>query len=51
VSSSVVGVGAARRKKHVDWLIVRDILLAWVVTMPCCALIAAIVCLVGKAMT
>lgn len=41
VSSSVVGIGAARHAKHVGWRIVRDILLAWLVTMPACALIAA----------
>ena len=50
VSSSVVGVGAARHARHVGWRVVGDILLAWVVTMPGCALIAAMVCLVGKAM-
>jgi PiT family inorganic phosphate transporter len=37
VASSVVGVGAARRWRHVRWPVVREILLAWLVTMPCCA--------------
>lgn len=41
VSSSVVGVGAARHARHVGWRIVREILLAWLVTMPACALMAA----------
>jgi PiT family inorganic phosphate transporter len=41
VSSSVVGIGSARHARHVGWRIVREILLAWVVTMPACALIAA----------
>lgn len=50
VSSSVVGVGAARRARHVGWRVVRDILLAWVITMPGCAAIAAMVCSIGKAM-
>jgi PiT family inorganic phosphate transporter len=41
VASSVVGAGAARRRHHVHWPVVREILLAWVVTMPGCAAIAA----------
>ena len=45
VASSVVGVGAARRRRHVRWPVVREILLAWVVTMPACAAIAAAVAL------
>ena len=48
VSSSVVGGGAARRARHVGWGVVRDMLLAWVVTMPGCAVIAAIASLVGR---
>ncbi len=41
VASSVVGVGAARRRKHVRWRVVREILLAWVVTLPGCAVLGA----------
>jgi len=41
VASSVVGVGAARRRRHVRWPVVREILAAWVVTMPGCAVMAA----------
>jgi PiT family inorganic phosphate transporter len=48
VSSSVVGVGAARHTRHVGWVVVRDILAAWVVTMPACAIIAALLCLLGR---
>jgi PiT family inorganic phosphate transporter len=43
VASSVVGVGAARRRRHVRWPVVREILLAWIVTMPACAGMAGIV--------
>ncbi len=50
VSSSVVGVGAARHARHVAWRVVRGIVLAWVVTMPGCALIAGIVGLVGRSL-
>lgn len=49
VSSSVVGTGAAQHARHVGWTVVRDILTAWVVTMPMCALIAAVLCIFGKA--
>ncbi|HET9649760.1 MAG TPA: inorganic phosphate transporter [Microlunatus sp.] len=41
VASSVVGVGAARRKRHVRWRVVREILLAWLVTLPGCAALGA----------
>ncbi len=43
VASSVVGVGASRRRRHVRWPVVYEILLAWVVTMPACAGLAGIV--------
>ena len=41
VASSVVGVGTARRRRHVRWRVVREILLAWVVTLPGCAALGA----------
>ena len=51
VASSVVGVGAARRRHHVRWPVVREILLAWVVTMPGCAALAAAVAFVEGFLT
>ena len=42
VASSVVGVGAARRWRHVRWPVVREIVLAWLVTMPSCAGMAGV---------
>lgn len=42
VASSVVGAGAARRLRHVRWPVVREIMLAWVVTLPAAAAIAAL---------
>jgi PiT family inorganic phosphate transporter len=43
VSSSIVGIGVGRgRWRHVSWAIVRDILIAWVTTMPAAGLIAAV---------
>jgi PiT family inorganic phosphate transporter len=43
VASSVVGVGGGRRRwHHVHWPLVRTMLLAWLVTIPAAALIAAV---------
>lgn len=43
VASSVVGVGVGRRRyRHVRWVVVREMLLAWVTTMPAAALLAAL---------
>ena len=46
VASSVAGVGTGRRWRHVRWPVVREIGLAWVVTMPACAGLAAAVAVV-----
>lgn len=40
VSSSIMGVGAAKRFRGVRWNIARQILIAWVVTIPSSALVA-----------
>ncbi len=41
VASSIVGVGGGRRRwHHVHWLVVRNIGLAWVVTLPASAILA-----------
>jgi inorganic phosphate transporter, PiT family len=43
VGSSVVGVGVGRRRyRHVGWVVVREMLLAWVTTIPAAALLAAL---------
>ncbi len=34
MSSSVMGVGAAHKFKEVRWIVARDILLAWLITIP-----------------
>ena len=51
VASSVVGVGAARRRRHVRWPVVQEILAAWLVTMPACALAAGLLAWVWQAVT
>jgi PiT family inorganic phosphate transporter len=44
VASSVVGVGGGRRRwHHVRWQVVRQMLIAWIVTMPICAALAALI--------
>lgn len=50
VSSSVVGIGLGRRRwHHVHWALVRQMLLAWVITMPATAALAAVAVTVWKA--
>lgn len=51
VASSVVGVGAARRRRHVRWPVVQEILAAWLVTMPACALAAGLLAWAWQAST
>jgi inorganic phosphate transporter, PiT family len=41
VSSAILGVGSAERVSKVRWHVARDIALAWIVTIPVSALIAA----------
>ena len=41
VTSSVVGVGGGRRRwRHINWALVREMGLAWLITLPASALIA-----------
>ncbi len=42
ITGAIVGVGAARRVSAVRWNIARDIVVAWVVTLPMAALISAL---------
>lgn len=39
-TTAIMGVGAARRLSSVDWRIVKEMLLAWILTFPGCGLIA-----------
>lgn len=41
VSSAILGVGAAQRKSQVRWLVMVDILVAWILTVPAAAALAA----------
>lgn len=40
IASTVMGVGTAERRKGVHWLIARDMLVAWFLTIPCSGLLA-----------
>jgi inorganic phosphate transporter, PiT family len=42
ISSAIMGVGSARGPKGVRWGVARRILLAWVITIPAAAVVAAI---------
>lgn len=43
ISSAIMGVGSAQRVKGVKWGVAKKIVLTWIITMPICATIAAIV--------
>lgn len=51
VAASVVGVGAGQRRRHVRWRVVKEILAAWVVTLPAVAAIAALLAVFWKGIT
>lgn len=42
-TTAVMGVAAAKGIKNVNWLVARDMLLAWVVTFPACFLLSFVV--------
>jgi PiT family inorganic phosphate transporter len=48
VASGMVGVGAARRRRHVHWPTVRSVVSAWVITAPACAVFAAVLVELGR---
>jgi len=42
VSSSVIGVGTAEEYRMVNWNVGREMIVAWFITIPCTALVAAL---------
>ena len=42
-TTAIMGVGAARRISSVDWQIVKDMFLAWILTFPGCGLISFLI--------
>ena len=49
ITGAIVGVGAARRVSAVRWNIAKDIVIAWVLTMPAAALIGALFYFIANA--
>ena len=43
VSSSIMGVGAAKRFKQVKWTTAQQMLMAWIFTIPCTAIVGGLV--------
>jgi PiT family inorganic phosphate transporter len=43
IASTVIGVGAAQRKKGVHWLVARDMLVAWLLTIPGAGILACLI--------
>jgi len=50
VSSAILGVGSARHVSRVRWNVAGNILVAWVLTIPASALLAALFCLLMRAL-
>lgn len=49
ISTSIMGVAASKRMSSVRWIVARNIVQAWVITIPVCALIAsAVVFILGN---
>jgi len=49
ITGAIIGVGAARRVSAVRWSVAKDIVTAWIVTMPASGLIAAVFYYLGGA--
>jgi PiT family inorganic phosphate transporter len=49
ITGAIVGVGAARRVSAVRWNVAKDIVVAWIVTMPAAGLIGAMFYLLAAA--
>jgi PiT family inorganic phosphate transporter len=50
ISTAVVGVGSARRLRAVKWGAAKRMLVAWLVTLPVCALLGALALVIMKAL-
>ena len=49
ITGAIVGVGAARRINAVRWNVAKDIVVAWIITMPAAGLIGAVFYLLAGA--
>lgn len=48
ITGSIVGVGAAKRASAVRWGVAKGILWAWIITIPCSGILAALFYLLGS---
>lgn len=48
ISTSIMGVAASKRMSSVRWILAKNIVQAWIITIPVCAVIAAIVASIIK---
>ncbi len=44
ISSTIMGVGASKRLSAVKWVVGGNIILAWILTLPACTLLAWMIC-------
>lgn len=44
ISSTIMGVGASKRLSAVKWLVGGNIILAWIITLPACSILAWVIC-------
>lgn len=52
VASSVVGVGGGRRRwRHVHWELVREIAIAWLITIPVTGMLAIVILAIWRSLT
>ena len=51
ISSSILGVGAARRMNAVRWVVVRSMVSAWLLTIPASAALGFLAALAGRALS
>ena len=49
ISTSIMGVGATQRLSAVKWGLTRDILMAWILTLPAAALVGGLFAVLSKA--
>jgi PiT family inorganic phosphate transporter len=50
ISASIIGVGATKRLSAVRWGVARSIVLAWFLTIPCAALVGAMIYFLAAAL-
>jgi PiT family inorganic phosphate transporter len=42
ITGSIIGVGAAKKVSAVRWVVAREIVTAWIITIPAAGLLAAL---------